>query len=169
MVLSKEWLGEFGLAAQLLTQKDILKYAPYMLEALRAPLKRTIALITKRMQWLRLKSRQGFGMVVEPRVAILVDDTLEDSTALKKLLELVVEEQLEGKVRIVLVAVGPHGVVGVDDGLRPQAQAFPVAAASQSQPADGSAAAATAVVGQAELDRMYDWIHHIGDKPDHVS
>ena len=93
-----------------------MKVSALRLEDLRGPLKRTIALADKRVRWLGSGSRRSFGVLHERKVAIVIDDTFESSQQIKKQLELLIEEQLRDKVKVVFCAVNPEGIVGDLEG-----------------------------------------------------
>jgi hypothetical protein len=63
-----------------------------------------------------------------------------------------------GMEKVVLCAIGPNGIVGDLEG---DVQV----PAPRDFPPSGAGAAA---VGQPDLNGMADWIHHLGDKPEHV-
>jgi len=163
------WLQEFGLKAQSLTQSEVIKVSALRLEDLRGPLKHTIALVDKRVRWLGSGSRRSFGVLHERKIAIVVDDTFERSHLIKKQLELLIEEQLEGKSKVVFCAAGPEGIVGdlEGDNRVPKPKEFPTRANGDAARAAVAAGSTQGCVVESDLTEMANWVHHYGGNPLH--
>ena len=167
---SAAWLEKHGLARHELRQRDVQRKSALALKKSKPFVKALVSLYEKRLAWLNSASRQQFGVVVEDKIVIALDRTMEDFDVLREAMEGLIREQFGPNSAlacrtVILCAIGPDGIQELPETTAPQR--FP-REPSGGAGGKGPARKARAAAGLSEADRdgLFQWVQRVSSEVD---